>query len=98
MISRGAGDIDKGSRKGREWSGKGQGTVEGGIACPRGPWERPLVKDTRFNIPCRRDLTRRWAVGPANYYDDYKSAGAELEIKFREWPHGRPYKGPYGTL
>ena len=50
-----------------ERSGNGQGTVEGGISCPRGPWERPLVKDTRFNIPCRRDLTRRWAVGPANY-------------------------------
>ena len=67
--------VGEGSGKGQgrveEGSGKGQGRVReraGGVfPVPGGPRERPLVKDTRLTIPCRRDLTRRWAVGPANY-------------------------------
>ena len=38
------------------------------VLLTQAPWGRTNIKEMRYNNNSTRDLTRRWAAGPANFY------------------------------
>ena len=62
----GAGESADGQGTGRERAGSGRGEFKEHHLVPRGPQAAPLIKITTNYSARMRDLTRRWAEGPAN--------------------------------